>query len=127
MLTFLVMLSEGAVSLTDLQHPTKTHSEAVAMMFALAGTEIASGRTVRTKSKSWATTAVEPPAAAVRSAFTSFFASWVDDITRRKDHGQPDTELLRPDQSLKLCPCLRFGCWREQQTRNVTRIPCTFW
>lgn len=94
MLTFLVMLSEGAVSLTDLQHPTNTHSEAVAMMLTLAGTEIANGRTVRTKSKSWATTAVEPPAAAIRSAFSSFFASWVDDIARRKVHVQPVTELL---------------------------------
>ena len=84
MLTFLVMVSDGAVCLTDLQHPTKTHSEAVAMMFAFAGTTMANGRSVRPMSNSWAMTAVEPPAAAARRAFSSFLASWVDDIATRR-------------------------------------------
>ena len=81
MRTFFVMLSVGGVSLTDLQHPTNTHSDAVAIMFPFAGTGRARGSKVTTKSNSWAITAVAPPEAAARRALSSFLASWVEDIT----------------------------------------------
>ena len=84
MLTLLVMLSDGGVSLTERQHPTKTHSEAVATMLMFAGTLIANGSTVRTRSRSWAMIAVEPPAAAASNAFCSLTASFADDITYGK-------------------------------------------
>ncbi len=79
--TFFVMLSAGGVSLTDLQQPTKTHRDAVAMMFAFAGTGTARGRRIKARSNSWAMMAVAPPEAAARRAFSSFLASWVDAIT----------------------------------------------
>ena len=89
MLTLLVMLSDGGVSLTERQHPTNTHNEAVATMLMFAGTLSANGSTVRIRSRSWAMIAVEPPAAAASNAFCSLTASFADDITYGKQKMLP--------------------------------------
>ena len=108
MLTFLVMLSVGGVSLTDLQHPTKTHRDAVAMMFAFAGTGTAKGRRVKTKSNSWAMIAVAPPEAAARRAFSSFLASCVEAITELSQR-----ETSTPVRSRSLPPVTLLSLSRQ--------------